>query len=150
MGQQDQVAPLQRHCVDHLPEEGGDRVLVLQAGIPQGHEETVLLAVDHLLGVEADAQQVPAQTAGQGPPEDAQQGVLLILGHHSQGLVELGDDLLVLIHITAADVGDAGLFPAEPAADLGDFFFVHGSFPSLSFDRAGAARRISVRVYPLS
>jgi len=89
----------------------------------------VLLPVDHLLRCEGDVQQVFAQRPGQGALQQAQDLLILLLGHHAQRLVKLGHDLPVLIHIAAPHMGDAAPVLPEAAAELRDFFFVHsGSF----------------------
>ena len=60
-----------------------------------------LVAVHHLLSGEGKVDEVFAGGAGQGALENGQEFFRLLLGHQPQGLVELGDDLPVLIHITA-------------------------------------------------
>ena len=57
-----------------------------------------------------------------------------------QGLVELGDDLPLFIDVAAPDPGDAAFIRPEPAAQFGDFFFVHQK-PSFVSGDIGAARR---------
>ena len=94
--------------------------------LPQGHEQLVLLPFRHLAGGKFDVHQVLPQGARQGALEDAQEFLALLLAHQGQGLVELGHDLSQLVDIAAPHMGDAGLIGAKTAADLRNFFFVHG------------------------
>ncbi len=95
------------------------------------------------------------ETARQSPLEDAQKLFRFLLGHHAQRLVELRNDLPLLIDITAANVGDVALFRFEPAAQLGNFFFVHVVFlflialaqPALPQQAPGCG--VSIIVQPL-
>ena len=125
MGQQDEIISLQRGGLNDLLEEGVHRLLILQGGVTQSHEQTVLLTVDHLLGVKGQVDQIFAQASAEGALEDGEKGVGLLLGHHGERLVEAGDDLLIFIHIAAADMGDIALVLAKAAANFGNFFFVH-------------------------
>lgn len=100
----------------------------------------MLIALHHLAGVKGDVQQIFAQGAGEGLAQRGQQLFTLRLAQDPQGLVELGDDLPLFIDIAAPDPGDAAFIRPEPAAQFGDFFFVHQK-PSFVSGDIGAARR---------
>ena len=140
MGQQDQIVSLQRGGLDDLLEEGVHRLLVVQGGVAQGHEQAVLLAADHLLGVKGQVDQIFSQASAEGAFENGEKGIGLLLGHHGERLVEAGDNLLVFIDIAAADMGDIALVLAEAAADFSDFFFVHRE-PSFYLSLVNGMRR---------
>ena len=127
VGQEDQVvAPLHVQGLYHLLIEGLPDRPVLQLGVPQPHEQPVLLAVRHLLGRKHNVDEVPPRGAGQSFLQQAQVLLRLLLGHRAQGLVQIGDDLPIAIDITAVDVADGAPLRAKPAAQLTDLFLVHG------------------------
>ena len=78
--------------------------------------------VHHLLRGKLNVHQVLAQGARQGAADDAEDHLGLLLVHQSQGLVELGDNLPVLVDVAAPDVGDAVFLRPETAAELSNFF----------------------------
>lgn len=64
-GQDNEIIPLHRRALDDLFKQGPDRAGILQAGVPQGHEQVVLLPLRHLAGVKFDLQQVLLGRPGQ-------------------------------------------------------------------------------------
>ena len=127
IGQQDQAVALQIQRLDDPAEEGLHRVLVLQRGVPQRHEQPMLIAVHHLLGAEAQIQQIAANRSGHDLAEKRQELFTVLFPHHGQRLLELRDDLLALIDITSVDIVDISLIQPQPTAQLTDFLFVHST-----------------------
>ena len=128
--QEDQIVGLQLHCSNDLLEKFLHCLLVLELRIAQGHEQLVLCPAYHLLGLKGDVQQVLAQGPRQSLFQQAQDLLILLLGHDSKRLVKLRDDLPVLIHIAPTYVGNAAPVLPEAPAELRHFFFVHRvSFP---------------------
>ena len=123
-GQENQVAGIQLQCSGHRLVKLAEGFRILR--LPQGSQPPVLFAVRHLLGGKFHVHQVFPHGAGQSPAEEGQQTLPLFLRQYPQGLVKGGGNFLLLVYITSEDVGDAGFFRLQPAAQLADFLFVHG------------------------
>ena len=100
----------------------------------------MLIAVRHLLGGEHDVDEVPAQRAGQGLFQQGQVFLRLLLGHPVQGLVQVGDDLLLTVHIAAVDVADGVFAQLEAAFQLADLFLIHDNLAVSNVFCAGSAQ----------
>ena len=110
-------------------EKGLHRLLIPQAGVPQGHQQLMLLALRYLSGGKTDIKQVAVKPAGQRAPQDGQQLFALLLAHQGQRLIKLGENLPFFIDITSPHMGDGALIRLEPAAQLRYFLFIHGPVP---------------------
>ena len=129
VAQEDEVvAPLQVQGVDDLVIKGLTQSAVGQAGVPQAHEEPVLLAVGHLPGGEDDIDEVLSQSAGEGFLQQPQIFFRLLLGHGPQRAVNIGDDLPASVHIAAVHPADGAPVGAEPPAQFIEFLLVHGLY----------------------
>ena len=126
MGQENEVVALHRGAGDDLLVEGLAGLLILQTGLPQGGEQPVLRAVHHLLGGKGDVHQIFAQSPRQGLFQKAQVLFRRLLGGHAQGNIQVGDNLSVAVDKTAVDPADGAAGRTEAAAQLAQFFFVHG------------------------
>ena len=100
--------------------------LVLQAALPQIHQQFMLFTVSHLRGLEADINQILADGAGQAALEQGKVFFSLVFGHKAQALAKACDDFLLPVHIAAADGGHITAIPAQMAPQLADFLIVHG------------------------
>lgn len=79
--------------IDHLAVKGLTSLVVLQLGIPQCGEQAVFLTVHYLLSGEYDINEVFPKRAGQSLLQKAQILLGLLLRHHAQGFVQIGNDL---------------------------------------------------------
>ena len=122
---QDQVSPLHAHRVNDLLIEGSQQLLILQLALPQIHQQLVLRGICHLRGFEGNINEILSQRAGQGAAQQGKIFVGFILRHHTGGLTEGGDDLLVVIDIAAVQGGDIAPLPAQMAANFADFLINH-------------------------
>ena len=64
-GNEDEIIFLQRHAGNHFVIEFLQQFFILQLGLAQLHEQTVLVAVRDLLGAEGHVNKILAQRAGQ-------------------------------------------------------------------------------------
>ena len=124
--QHDEVAALQLHRLHNAAEQLLHSGIVLQRGVPQGHEQLVLLPIGHLGRLKLHGQQVFAQLARQGLAQHPQKHLPLVLAEHGQGLVELGDNVFELVDIAAPDGADGVALILKAAANFADFFLIHG------------------------
>ena len=126
VGQQEQIAAAHVQALDYLLVKGLPDRTVLQLAGAQLHEEAVLLAVHHLLGGKDNVDQVFAQRPGQRLFQKAQIFFRLLLGHDAQGFVQIGDNLFVGVDQAAVNPADRVFLRPPPAAQLTDFFQIHG------------------------
>ena len=124
-GQQDQVVPLHRRALDDLLKQRADRAGVLQPGVPQGHEQMVLLPLRYLAGIKLNVQQILLGRSRQCLAQHRQNLLRLLLPGKGQRLVKFRDDLPVFIDVAPPHMGDVALIRLEAAPQLRDLFFCH-------------------------
>lgn len=98
-------------------------------GIPQCGEQAVFLTVHYLLSGEYDINEVFPQGTGQSLLQKAQILLGLLLRHHAQGFVQIGNDLFTAVDIASINTADGAFFRAKTAPQLIDFFLVHFFLP---------------------
>ena len=128
--QQNQVIALDGNGVDDLLAEFPAKRVVRQLGLPQIHEHFMLRGACHLTCLEGDVNEILADGAGKRAAQKGKIFVGLVLRHDAGTLAELGDDLLIVVHIAAVNGRDIAAIPPQMPPDLADFLIVHG-FPSL-------------------
>ena len=129
VGQQQQVAALQVQGLHGLLVKGLAGLPVLQARLPQGHQQFVLLAVHHLLGGEHQVDEMLPQPSGEGFLQQGEVLLRLLLGQHGQGLVQIGDELPPLVDKAPVDAAHRVFLRLPPAAQLRDLFRIHRALP---------------------
>ena len=140
-GQKQQVTAVPHiQTIDHLAVKGLTSLVVLQLRIPQCGEQAVLLAVGHLLGGEYDVDEVFSQRTGQSLLQKAQILLGLLLRHHAQGFVQIGNDLFTAVDIASINTADGAFFRAKTAPQLIDFFLVHFFLPRFVIGTVGNRR----------
>ena len=80
----------------------------------------------NLTGFEGDVNEVAPDGAGQGAPQKGKILVPFVFRHDARGLAEFGDNLLVVVDITAVDGGHIAAVPAQMPPNLADFLINHG------------------------
>ena len=94
----------------------------------------MFLTVRYLLGGKHQVDQVAAQRTGQGLFQKRKILLRLVLGHGTQGFIQIGDDLPAGVDVASINPADSALVRAEPTAQLADFFLIHknlGPFPNI-------------------
>ena len=129
-GQEQQVTAVPHvQTVNYLVVKGLAGLVVLKLGIPQCGEQAVFLTVHYLLSGEYDINEVFPQGAGQSLLQKAQILLGLLLRHHAQGFVQIGNDLFTAVDIASINTADGAFFRAKTAPQLIDFFLVHFFLP---------------------
>lgn len=113
----------------YLVVKGLAGLVVLKLGIPQCGEQAVFLTVHYLLSGEYDINEVFPQGTGQSLLQKAQILLGLLLRHHAQGFVQIGNDLFTAVDIASINTADGAFFRAKTAPQLIDFFLVHFFLP---------------------
>jgi len=126
--------------IDHLAVKGLTSLVVLQLGIPQCGEQAVFLTVHYLLSGEYDINEVFPKRAGQSLLQKAQILLGLLLRHHAQGFVQIGNDLFTAVDIASINTADGAFFRAKTAPQLIDFFLVHFFLPRFVIGTVGNRR----------
>ena len=124
-GHQDQIIALQIDRVDDLLIKRLPRLRVLQTGLAQFHEQSMLRTVHDLLIGKRDVQQIASERAGQRFFEQGEIGLGLLLRRERHGLLKGGDHGLVFIDITSIHLCDGVMIRTELTAQLRNFFFIH-------------------------
>ena len=128
--QQDEVAAVTHvNGVDDAAVKGFPGVGVLQRSLPQGLQQTMLVAVGNLRGGEDDVHQVPAQCAGQRLFQKPQINLLLCLRHQTHRSIYIGNDLAAAADIAAVNLCNGSAVGFKAPAQFIEFFLIHGLTP---------------------
>ena len=84
------------------------------------------MTADYTQNFEIDINEVLADGTGKGPAQQSKIFIGFILRHHTGGLTELGNDLLVVIDKATENLGNIAALPAQVASDFADFLIDHG------------------------
>ena len=140
-GQEQQVTAVPHvQTVNYLAVKGLAGLVVLKLGIPQCGEQAVFLTVHYLLSGEYDINEVFPKRAGQSLLQKAQILLGLLLRHHAQGFVQIGNDLFTAVDIASINTADGAFFRAKTAPQLIDFFLVHFFLPRFVIGTVGNRR----------
>ena len=129
-GQENQiVAVLHLQGVNDNLIEFMPNLRILQFRIPHGSQQTVFIAVHHLLCREHNVNQVAAKSAGKPLLQKTKILLCLLLRHGTKGFVQIGDDLFVAVYIAPVDAADSVFIGAKAATKFTEFFYCHADTP---------------------
>ena len=94
-------------------------------GIAQLHKSVMLRTVHYLLICKCNIENILSVSSRDGLFEQAENEFDLVLAHQSERLVELGNNLVFIVDIAAANAGDACLVGFVSAADFRKLFICH-------------------------
>ena len=124
--QQDEEVLLKADRADDRLEQLLPGLFVVQRGLAQAHEQTVLVGIRDLLCSKGQIEQIPVRRAGQGPAEDRQIFFLVLLRHQAERLAERGQNFTAGGDVAAVDGGQIGAVRLHTAPQLADLFVGHG------------------------
>ena len=121
----DKEVALYIHSGDYFFIKLGKRRGIVHSATAESGEQLMLLAFQHLLGRKLNIHEVFAYGARERLFYDSENGVALLLGKHTERLIEFGNDLALFVNENTANVIYISFIRTIAAAQFCDFFFVH-------------------------